>query len=89
MYRPPPTAAEVMSMSAAQFRQACQDLAVREYARHHARIDELETRRALAKFGAPQPRHTESREAMIAKMTARGMSEADAAEIADAVIARR
>jgi hypothetical protein len=55
-------------MSAAQFRQACQDLAVREYGRHQARIDAIETQRALEKFGAQPPRQNERLRQIDAKI---------------------
>jgi hypothetical protein len=57
-----------MTMSASDFRKACQDLAVREYGRHQARIDAIETQRALEKYGAPQPRQNERLRQVDAKI---------------------
>jgi hypothetical protein len=65
--RQPPSPEEVLTMSAADFRQACSDLAIREMARHHARWDEIETRRALNRF-APRPRPDERLKQLNAKL---------------------
>jgi hypothetical protein len=56
-----------MRMSAADFKQACQDLAVREMARHHARWDAVETQRALNRL-APQARPDERLKQVDAKI---------------------
>jgi hypothetical protein len=75
-HKEPPTPDEIKRMSRAEFQRACQDLAAREAARYHARLNAIETKRTLDKFGAqPQPTcHGFTREQMIATMTARGMS---------------
>ncbi len=67
-FKTPPTAEEIKSMSAADFRRACQDSAAREHARHHASFDAVETQRTLQKFGAPQPRQNERLQQLDAKL---------------------
>jgi hypothetical protein len=58
-------------------------------ARRQWAFDQADTQRALAKIDAGGQRRTEARSAMIQKMVAKGMSESDAAIIADAALARR
>jgi hypothetical protein len=64
----PPTPDEVMRMSRGEFHRACQDLAAREAAKYHARLDAIETKRTLDKFGPATPRQDQRLQQIDAKL---------------------